>query len=190
MENNMDDLKSDSPKDQTNNDRGLIIVNTGPGKGKTTASLGVVVRALGHGQRVAFLQFIKSSATGESIFLEKLAEKNDDLFYARLGLGFIRDSPTADDRAKAMEAMELAKTLREKYDLLVLDEINVALNKGLIPLEEAINFLKESPRSLNIVLTGRGCPEEILNLADTVTFMTEIKHAYKAGIPARKGIDY
>jgi cob(I)alamin adenosyltransferase len=190
MENKMDDLKSVSSKDQNDKDRGLVVINTGPGKGKTTAALGVVVRALGHRQKVAFLQFIKSSATGESRFLENLAEKNSDFFYARLGLGFVRDSPTTDDRAKALEAWELAKTLRKKNDLLVLDEINVAVDKGLIPVEELVSFLKEAPWGLNIVLTGRGCPDKIIELADTVTFMAEIKHAYKSGIPARKGLDY
>jgi cob(I)alamin adenosyltransferase len=170
---------------------GLLLVNTGPGKGKTTAAIGILIRALGHGHKAAFIQFIKSAPTGESRFLEDLAKKDPDaLRYAKIGLGFVRDAPSEEDIRKAREGLDLARELAETKDLIVLDEINIALDKGLISVEEMAGFIKGRPKGLNLVMTGRGCPPEIQELADTVTEMTEIKHAYHAGIPARKGIDF
>jgi cob(I)alamin adenosyltransferase len=167
------------------------VVNTGPGKGKTTAALGILFRALGHGHKAAFIQFIKSAPTGESRFMENYAKEHPDiLHYARVGLGFIHDNPTDEDRAKVKEAMELATRLAKEKDLIVLDEVNIALDKGLLSIEDMKKFLDERPEGLNLVFTGRGCPEEIMELADTVTEMHEIKHAYHAGIPARKGVDF
>jgi cob(I)alamin adenosyltransferase len=170
---------------------GLLLVNTGNGKGKTTAALGTLVRALGHGQKAAFIQFLKSAPTGESRFLEELsAARPESLRYAKIGLGFVGDSPSQGDRDKAREAMDLAAALSPDLDLLVLDEVCVALDKGLIPLSGMLGFIAGRPAGLNLVLTGRGCPEEIIELADTVTEMREIKHAYRSGIPARKGLDF
>jgi cob(I)alamin adenosyltransferase len=170
---------------------GLFLINTGKGKGKTTAAIGTLIRALGHGHKAAFIQFIKKSPTGESRFLTDWATKNPNHFYfAQIGLGFVRDSPTEEDRAKAMEALGLAFELSQNMDLIILDEVNIALNKGLIPLEKLVKFVKERPKGLNLVFTGRGCPPDLIELADTVTEMTEIKHAYHSGIPARKGIDF
>ncbi|MDR2142270.1 MAG: cob(I)yrinic acid a,c-diamide adenosyltransferase [Deltaproteobacteria bacterium] len=171
--------------------RGLILVNTGPGKGKTTAALGVVTRALGHGQKVAFIQFIKSQATGESQFLEELArERPDSLFYARRGQGFVGQNPSQSDLDLAREGLELARSLAGDYDLLVLDEINVALSLGLLELGEAVEFVRNKPPALSLILTGRGCPAELIVLADTVTEMKDVKHALRAGIPARRGVDF
>jgi cob(I)alamin adenosyltransferase len=171
--------------------KGLFLINTGPGKGKTTAAIGTLIRALGHGHRTAFIQFIKTSDTGESRFLADWAERHPDrLHYAKLGLGFVRDSPSEDDLAKAREGLELARKLCPEMDLIVLDEVNVALKKGLLPLDELVSFVTGRPEGLSLVFTGRGCPQELIDLADTVTEMTEIKHAYHSGIPARKGIDY
>jgi cob(I)alamin adenosyltransferase len=170
---------------------GLIVVNTGPGKGKTTAALGVAIRALGHGQRVVFLQFIKSQDTGESRFLELYAAGHPDrLYYGRLGLGFLRGAPTEADRAKAAEAMATAERERAGADLVVLDEINVALDKGLIDLERVKAFLGGRPPGQSVVLTGRGCPAELVGLAHTVTEMGEVKHAFRQGVKARKGVDW
>jgi cob(I)alamin adenosyltransferase len=170
---------------------GIIVVNTGAGKGKTTASLGILIRALGQGYKAAFLQFVKSASTGESKFLEKYAAEHPELLtYARLGLGFLNDNPSPEDVAKAREGLELAASLRGEKDLIVLDEINIALAKGLIPVPEMVEFINNKPAKLSLVLTGRGCPPEIIALAHTVTEMTEIKHAYHAGIPAKKGIDF
>jgi ATP:corrinoid adenosyltransferase len=172
-------------------ERGLILVNTGPGKGKTTAALGVTLRALGQGFKVAFLQFIKDQETGESRFLEEYARTHPDrLYYKRLGLGFVGNTPSPADRAKAAEALKTAGELLDDYDLLVLDEICVALDKGLIATEAVLRMLESRPPRLNLILTGRGCPAEVIDLADTVTEMTLVKHAYKNGISARKGIEF
>jgi cob(I)alamin adenosyltransferase len=169
----------------------LVLVNTGPGKGKTTAALGTLVRALGHGHKTALIQFIKSAPTGESRFLESFEKRDpESVTYARIGLGFIRDNPTEDDFKMAKEGMDLARDFSKVKNLLVLDEVNIALDKGLIPVAEMREFLENRPEGLTVILTGRGCPAEIVEIADTVTEMTEIKHAYHAGIPAKKGVDF
>jgi cob(I)alamin adenosyltransferase len=167
------------------------LINTGNGKGKTTAAIGTAVRALGHGQKVVFLQFIKSAPTGESRFLERYAQQHPDrLCYHMLGLGFIKNDPSAQDLAKANQAMEMAEKLQPNADLIVLDEINIALSKGLILVERVKKFLLERPESQNVILTGRNCPDELYEMADTITEMTEIKHAYRQGKPAAKGVDF
>ncbi|MDR1050823.1 MAG: cob(I)yrinic acid a,c-diamide adenosyltransferase [Deltaproteobacteria bacterium] len=170
---------------------GLVLINTGPGKGKTSAALGVALRALGHGQRVVFLQFIKSMETGESKFLEDYARRNPDrLFYGRFGLGFVGARPTPGDKARAAEAMAEASRRRPGAGLVVLDEINVALDKGLVSLDEVKEFLASGEEGQNVILTGRGCPPELYELAHTVTEMAEVKHAYRQGIKAKPGVDY
>ena len=173
-------------------EKGLVLVNTGAGKGKTTAALGTAVRALGQGFKVAFLQFIKSQATGESAFLEEYAQNHPGrLFYQRLGLGFIGPEPTEADRQKGAEALALAGELAAgDYDLLVLDEICVALAKGVIEVEPVIQLIKGRSEKMNLILTGRGCPPVIIDLADTVTEMTLVKHAFTKGIEARRGIEF
>jgi cob(I)alamin adenosyltransferase len=170
---------------------GLVLINTGPGKGKTTAALGVTLRALGHGRRVVFLQFIKSSPTGESAFLETYAKDHPEkLHYAKLGLGFVGDRPKAADRDMAEKAMREAEATRHKADLVVLDELNVAISLGLVPLDWAKNFIQTRPENQDIVITGRDCPRELHELAHTITEMGEVKHAYRQGIKAKKGLDY
>ncbi|MDR2388071.1 MAG: cob(I)yrinic acid a,c-diamide adenosyltransferase [Deltaproteobacteria bacterium] len=170
---------------------GLVLINTGPGKGKTTAALGVTLRALGHGRRVVFLQFIKSTPTGESAFLERYAlEHPDQLHYAKLGLGFVGDQPKPADRDMAAKAMLEAEKTRPEADLVVLDELNVAISLGLVPLDWAINFIETRPDQQDLVITGRDCPAQLQDLAHTVTEMLEVKHAYRQGIKAKKGLDY
>ena len=171
---------------------GLILVNTGPGKGKTTAALGTAIRALGHGKKVAFLQFIKSQETGESRFLKDYALKNPGtLYYNRLGLGFVGDNPTAEDRDKAALALSQAQELvAGDYDLIVLDEICVAMAKKIVAVSEVVELIKNKPSSQHLILTGRGCPQEIIELAHTVTEMQIIKHAMDQGIVARRGIEF
>ncbi|MDR1870353.1 MAG: cob(I)yrinic acid a,c-diamide adenosyltransferase [Deltaproteobacteria bacterium] len=172
-------------------DRGLVLINTGPGKGKTTAALGVVARALGHDLKVAFIQFIKSQDTGESRFLEEMATlKPGQVYYSRRGQGFVGRNPSQTDRELALEGLELAITLVDKYDLLVLDEVNVAMSLGLLEPSAVAEFIKNRPGTVNLLLTGRGCPDSLIPLADTVTEMLDVKHAFRAGIPARKGLDY
>ncbi|MDR0881087.1 MAG: cob(I)yrinic acid a,c-diamide adenosyltransferase [Candidatus Adiutrix sp.] len=172
--------------------KGLVLVNTGPGKGKTTAALGVAVRALGQGFKVAFLQFIKNQETGESRFLKEYAENHPGrLYYNRLGLGLILGQPSAGDRAQAEAALKAAgELLAGDYDLVVLDEICVAVSLGLIEAQAVAGLITSRPPRLNLILTGRGCPPEIIDLADTVTEMTLVKHAYQAGLPASRGIEF
>jgi cob(I)alamin adenosyltransferase len=171
--------------------RGLVLVNTGPGKGKTTAALGTVVRALGHGQRAAFIQFIKSQDTGESQFLENLAQANPGcLHYSRRGKGFVGRNPSVRDRELAEEGLRLAESLAGECDLMVLDEVNVAMSLGVLEPAAVIRFIENRPQSLSLILTGRGCPQGIIDLADTVTEMGDVKHAFRAGIGACPGIDY
>ncbi|MDR1920133.1 MAG: cob(I)yrinic acid a,c-diamide adenosyltransferase [Candidatus Adiutrix sp.] len=171
---------------------GLILVNTGPGKGKTTAALGTAIRALGQGFKVAFLQFIKNQETGESLFLKAYAQAHPDrLYYNRLGLGCLRGEPAEEDLAKAAEAMaEADELLRGDYGLVVLDEICVAMARGLIKVEAATELIRSRPAAMNLILTGRGCPDEIIALADTVTEMKVLKHAYENGVPARRGLEF
>jgi len=173
-------------------DKGLVLINTGPGKGKTTAALGTAVRALGQGFRVAFLQFIKSQETGESLFLKDYAQLHPDrLYYNRLGLGFVMDKPDDEDCRAAAEALEEArKLLAGDFDLVVLDEICVAAAKGLIDARTIAEMLTSRPETVSVILTGRGCPEELIELADTVTEMAMVKHAYKKGIKAKRGIEF
>ncbi len=177
------------------NDRGQIIINTGTGKGKTTAALGMTVRAAGHGQKVLILQFIKGAwKTGESRFIKKLAPEIEMM---QLGKGFFRIEDgkvkiTPRDREEAREAFKIAsdKIMSGKYDLIVLDEIINILAYDLIESQELISLLKGRPPGLSVVLTGRGAPKELIDAADTVSEIKEIKHAYSKGIKAKKGIEY
>ncbi len=179
------------------NERGLILVNTGNGKGKTTAALGVALRAVGNGQKVLILQFIKGNTKyGE---LEGVAKLGKDLIEIRpMGKGFIfhnRQSSDAEIKAH-QEAAKVAWAMLEKevysdlWDLVILDEINYAVKYGLVDVQTVITLLKNKPKRLNLILTGREARPEIIELADTVTEMKEIKHAYKKGIKAKKGIEF
>lgn len=174
------------------NERGLILINTGPGKGKTTAALGTAIRALGQGYKVAFFQFIKNVETGESLMLKEYGESHPGrLYYRRLGLGLFRGEPSAADKASAAEALAEARALLAgDFDLVVLDEFCVAVSCGLFSVQEAVDLVKSKPAALNLILTGRGAPPEIIDLADTVTEMTLVKHAYEKGIPARRGLEF
>ncbi|MDR2724718.1 MAG: cob(I)yrinic acid a,c-diamide adenosyltransferase [Candidatus Adiutrix sp.] len=173
-------------------DKGLVLVATGDGKGKTTAALGTTLRALGQGLRVAFLQFIKNQETGEGLFLaDHAARRPESLFYRRLGLGCFRGKPRPEDLAQAALALALARELAAKdYDLLVLDEICVAQALGLIETAEVVRLIETRRPGLHLFLTGRGAAPEIVALADTVTEMKPVKHAYEKGVPARRGLEF
>jgi cob(I)alamin adenosyltransferase len=147
---------------------------------------------LGQGHKVAFLQFIKDQETGESRFLKEYEQSHPGrLYYQRLGLGCIFGQASPEDLAKAAEALKAAEELlAQDYDLVVLDEICVALSCGLLPLAEVVDMLKNKWEAVNLILTGRGAPQEIIDLADTVTEMSPIKHAYQNGIKARRGIEF
>lgn len=174
--------------------RGLILVNTGDGKGKSTAAFGMALRAVGQGMRVLVVQFIKGTwRTGE----QRAARWLPGLEWYRGGYGFVRFRPsrrTEDEHAaRARQTWDFARgrVAGDVYDLLVLDEINVAMRLGFInPPEVAEWLVSGKPRRLHVVLTGRGAPAEIVGLADTVTEMTPVKHAYQRGVGATKGIEY
>ena len=179
------------------NERGLILVNTGNGKGKTTADLGVVLRAVGQGFKVLILQFIKSgNGYGE---LAGLAKLGDQVEIRSMGKGFIyykRDEVGEAELSRHKEAAQVAwRTLVEevnsdKWDLIVMDEINNAINYELIDVHSVVEMLKNKPKRLHVVLTGRYAKPEIIDMADTVTEMTVVKHAYENGIKAAKGIEF
>jgi len=174
---------------------GLVLVNTGEGKGKTTAALGLALRAAGHNQKVLILQFIKGRFdTGEFRIIKKLKPLIE---IERLGKGFIRfkDGKPAPANAQiknSSESFEYAckKVRSGKHDMIILDEIINLISYGLIKIEDVIDLIKNKPKRLCIVLTGRNAPLELLDIADTVTEMREVKHAFSRGIKAKKGIEY
>jgi cob(I)alamin adenosyltransferase len=173
---------------------GLVIVYTGDGKGKTTAALGMALRAVGRGWRVLMIQFGKGSwHYAELDSSQRLAPEFEIL---PMGLGFFKILDDRHSESEHREAAEKASdSVRAKmssgeYDLLILDEINGMFGAGLLELEPLLGLLDERPRDLSIVLTGRNAPQELIERADLVTEMREIKHPYQKGILAQKGIDY
>lgn len=169
---------------------GLILVHTGNGKGKTTAALGLAMRACGRGWKVCMIQFIKGDwKTGEM----EAAKWLKGFEFSHMGKGFTwnKKAPGTDARA-AKATWEACKeaALSGKYNLVIFDEINNAIDYGLIPTEEVVDFLKGKPHKLHVLLTGRNAKPEIIELADTVTEMREVKHAFHKGIIAQKGIEY
>jgi cob(I)alamin adenosyltransferase len=180
-------------KEKSSND-GIVIVYTGNGKGKTTASLGVALRAIGHGLKVCMVQFIKGEwHYGELNTLKKL-EPNFELIVAGKGfIGIIDDDHAFGEHVRAAKtALDIVeqKMLLDSFDIIILDEINYAVHLGLVQLSEVIRLVKNRPKDLSLILTGNYACEEIILLADLVTEMKEIKHPYKKGIKAKKGIDF
>jgi cob(I)alamin adenosyltransferase len=170
-------------------DFGLIQIYTGRGKGKTTAALGLAIRAAGHGFKVGIVHFMKIWDYGEVKSLEKLGI---DLF--RYGTTELIDpkNPSPIDFEQADEAIGKAEELVEKgsYDILILDEINVAVDFNLIPLTRVVDLLEKKPDNLELVITGRNCPKELIERADLVSVIDVIKHPYSKGMEARKGIEF
>lgn len=170
--------------------RGRIIVNTGDGKGKTTAALGTAFRAAGHGQNVAIVQFLKGKWTyGELAAVQRFP----NITLARMGTGFTWEKDGLDeDRELARRAWTVCQELAAtgEYDLLVMDELNYALDYGFIDLQEVLAFLAGKPDDLSIIITGRRAKAEIMEAADTVTDMRAVKHAFRGGTRAQKGIEY
>ncbi len=173
---------------------GLVIVYTGNGKGKTTAALGLAMRAIGYEHKVCMLQFIKGSWHYGEMDSSKKLEPNFELI--AIGKGFVGilddNSPREEHEKYAAEALRICreKINSGKYNVVILDEVNYAINLGLIDVQEIIKIIKEKPSNLDLVLTGRDVKEEIVELADLVTEMKEIKHPFKSGIKAKKGIDF
>jgi len=175
------------------NDKPRILIFTGDGKGKTTAAMGMALRASSHGMRTKVVQFLKSdTGSGEIAALQKLP----GVEFVRRGLGFVpkrRDDPRFEDHQRvAKEGLALAReaVLSDDYDLVLLDEICGAIAAGLLEEEEVAELLRQAPARLRLALTGRHATETLIELADTVTEMRCVKHAFDSGIAACRGIDY
>jgi len=171
--------------------KGLVIIITGNGKGKTTAAFGQALRAIGQGYKVFVLQFMKGRKYGEFIAADKYLP-HLTIRMSGLDSFVMRDNPAAIDIELAEKGLDEAqKAINSgKYDMVILDEINVALDFKLIKLKEVIELIKNKPEELDLILTGRYAPKEIIKLADTVSEVKEIKHHYMAGIKDRAGIEY
>jgi cob(I)alamin adenosyltransferase len=177
----------------TDTRRGLIVINTGPGKGKTTAALGTALRAVGNGMRVLVLQFLKGSwHYGE---LDAVQSFGQNFVMKQMGRGFVKvggaETDPEDIRlveaawAEAREAIESGE-----WDMVVLDEINYAISYGMLDPAQVAEVLKGKPEMVHVILTGRNAHALLVELADTVTEMREVKHAYQKGILAQRGIEY
>jgi cob(I)alamin adenosyltransferase len=172
-------------------ERGLLIVHTGAGKGKSTAAFGMVLRCIGHGMRAGVVQFVKGAwGTGEREVLAKFPE----LVTCRaMGEGFTWDTQDRErDIAAARAAWEAAQAMiaDPSYSLVLLDELNIVLRYDYLPLDEVLEVLRRKPRDLHVIVTGRNAKPELIEMADLVTEMTLVKHPFRAGVKAQKGIEF
>jgi len=174
--------------------KGLVIVFTGDGKGKSSAALGITLRAFGHNLYVSIVQFIKSpSATGESRAAERLTP---EIEFVSMGEGFVNccgsTKPLDEHKKAAKEALAAARQRIHagSWDIVVLDEINNAVHLGLIDIREVLDLVKNKPPGLHVILTGRDAHPDLIAAADMVTEMRDIKHPYDKGVAAQKGIDF
>ncbi|MGE5188743.1 MAG: cob(I)yrinic acid a,c-diamide adenosyltransferase [Gemmatimonadota bacterium] len=174
--------------------RGLVLVLTGDGKGKTTSCLGMAVRAVGYGMRVAMIQFIKGSLHyGELDGAKRLAPEFELTPMGKGFVGIMGDTlPFSEHADAARKALATArrKMVSGKYDVVILDEVNVALKLGLLELADVIALIEARPETVHLILSGRNAHEEVVRRAHLVTEMRNIKHPYDLGIEAEKGIDY
>jgi cob(I)alamin adenosyltransferase len=173
--------------------RGLIIVNTGPGKGKTTAAMGTALRAVGNGMKVLMLQFLKGSwHYGE---LDAVKAFGDNFIMKQMGRGFVKvggaETDPEDIRMVEQAWQEASEAiLSGNWDLVVLDEINYAISYGMLDPAKVVEVLKRKPEMVHVILTGRNAHPTIIEVADTVTEMRQVKHAYEKGVEAQRGIEY
>lgn len=173
--------------------RGLIIVNTGPGKGKTTAAMGTALRAVGNGMKVLMLQFIKGSwHYGE---LDAVKAFGDNFVMKQMGRGFVKVGGAETDPEDIRLAEKAWEEAREaitsgQWDLVILDEINYAISYGMLDPATVVETLKHKPEQVHVILTGRNAHPTIVEVADTVTEMKQVKHAYEKGVLAQRGIEY
>jgi cob(I)alamin adenosyltransferase len=172
--------------------KGLVIVLTGDGKGKTSAALGIALRAYGHNMSICVIQFIKGSfVTGESLAAERLG-----IEFVSLGKGFVtgkgNDLDLTEHRSAAEKALALARQrmFSGSLDILILDEINNAVELGLLDITAVLDLVKNKPANLHVVLTGRNAHPDLISAADLATEMHSLKHPFDSGVPAQKGIDY
>ncbi len=170
---------------------GLVHVYTGDGKGKTTAAFGLAMRAVGRGWRVLVIQFLKGRESGEVLAAKRLAP---ELVVKRFGSEtFVSPtSPSEEDVRLAQEGLREAEEALTsgRYDLVILDEVNVAVSMGLLSEEEVINAVERRAKGVEVVLTGRNAPQSFIDLADYVTEFVEVKHPFKQGLPAREGVEF
>ncbi|NDB32304.1 MAG: cob(I)yrinic acid a,c-diamide adenosyltransferase [Nitrososphaeria archaeon] len=175
-------------------DAGLVIVYTGKGKGKTTAALGMALRAIGHDYKICMIQFIKGSWHYGEMSSSKRLEPEFELTAVGKGFVGILDDKTPKEvhQKIAKEAVTIAKEKISsgKYNIIILDEINYAVNLGLVDVNDVLDLIKSKPENVTLVLTGNHVKEEIIDAADLVTEMKEIKHPFQKGIRAKKGIDF
>lgn len=173
--------------------RGLIIVNTGPGKGKTTAAMGTALRAVGNGMKVLMLQFLKGSwHYGE---LDAVKAFGDNFVMKQMGRGFVKvggaETDPEDIRLVEEAWQEAQQAINSgHWDLVILDEINYAISYGMLDPATVVEALKCKPDQVHVILTGRNAHPTIVELADTVTEMKQVKHAYEKGVMAQRGIEY
>jgi cob(I)alamin adenosyltransferase len=173
--------------------KGLIIVNTGPGKGKTTAAMGTALRAVGNGLKVLMLQFLKGSwHYGE---LDAAKAFGDRFVMKQMGRGFVKvggaETDPEDIRMVEQAWAEAEKAiLSAEWDLVILDEINYAISYGMLDPARVVETLRKRPEMVHVILTGRNAHSTITDLADTVTEMRQVKHAYEKGVQAQRGIEY
>jgi cob(I)alamin adenosyltransferase len=173
--------------------RGLIIVNTGPGKGKTTAAMGTAFRAVGNGMKVLMLQFLKGSWHYGELDAAKCFGEN--FVMKQMGRGFVKvgGAETDPEDIKMVEdawAEAREEILSGRWDLIVLDEINYAISYGMLDPQKVVETLQQRPPMLHVILTGRNAHPSIVEIADTVTEMKQVKHAYEKGVLAQRGIEY
>lgn len=170
-------------------DRGVLVVNTGNGKGKSSSAFGMVARALGHGLQVGVVQFIKGTfSTGEEAFFRRIA----GVTYHVMGEGFTWETQDRERDTRAARAaweQALHMLTNPAFELVALDELNIALKHHYIGVAEVIEALQQRPPHQHVIVTGRGAPAELIEIADTVTEMREVKHAFNAGVRAQKGIE-
>jgi cob(I)alamin adenosyltransferase len=181
---------TEPPPKATDRAPSLILVNTGDGKGKSTAAFGTAIRAVARGWKVAVVQFLKS---GEWSVGEEKIGRDLGIEWQALGDGFTWDSDDMEEsEAIAVEAWRTARELIEsgEYGLVVLDEVTYPVNWGWVDIDEVLEVLSSRPESVSVILTGRDAPAALIEVADTVTEMKKVKHAFDAGIMARRGIDY
>ena len=177
-------------------EKGLLIVHTGKGKGKSTAAFGLVVRAVGNGMKVGVVQYVKGKwQTGERGVLEKFPEQVE---IRTMGEGFTWETQDrARDIRAAENAWEVSKQMieasrgdRPEYDMVLLDELNIVLRYSYLDLTEVVEFLSNKPEKLHVIVTGRNAKPELIEAADLVTEMTMVKHPFRAGVKAQKGIEF
>jgi len=175
---------------KANIEKGVIVITTGNGKGKSSSGFGMVARSLGHGMKVGIVQFIKGAfSTGEEAFFRRFP---NEVEYHVMGDGFTWDTQNREQDVKtATLAWQEAKRMLndDSYDFILLDELNIVLKYQYLPIDEVIQDLQNRPEMQHVVITGRAAKPELIEIADTVTEMNVVKHAFKDGVKAQKGIE-